>query len=286
MLDKKSPLHRLRAMNRLPLVRQVAIIGKLIEGNSLRDTSRLANVSLNTVTKLLVDLGASCAEYHHEQVRNVRIRRVQCYEIWTLVGERAKNVKPGRKIKGWGDIWTWVGLDVDTKLCVSYLVGGRNAWWARKFMNDCASRVQGRIETTTDGRRVYLDAAKDASDTEVEFEQLQKIYGASEEHDTHDSPEVFIGWDMKVANRRPDPKHMNASIAERQNLTTPIGMRRFTRLANGLSKRAEKHAAIVAIHFMFSNFARIHKSSKVTPAMAAGLADHVWNIEEIALLAN
>ena len=273
-------------MNRLPLEKRAQILGLLVEGNSLRATSRLADVSINTVTKLLVDLGLACAEYHHKQVRNVRVRRMQCDEIWSFVGAKQKHVRPERRAEGWGDAWTWVALDADMKLCVSYLVGGRDGGWAREFMNDCASRVQGRIQITTDGHRVYMDAVEDAFGADVDYAQLQKIYGASDEPDTRYSPAVCIGCDMKVVSGDPDPKHVSTSYVERQNLTMRMGMRRFTRLTNAFSKKVENHAAMVAIHFMYYNFGRIHKTLRVTPAMAAGLADHVWSLEEIVLLAN
>lgn len=273
-------------MNRLSIADRAAILGLLVEGNSLRATSRLADVSINTVTKLLVDLGEACAEYHHENVHNVRVRRLQCDEIWSLVGAKAKNVNPERKSEGWGDIWTWVALDADSELCVSYLVGGRDGWWAREFMNDCASRVKGRVQITTDGLRVYLDAVEEAFGADVDHAQLQKIYGAVIENETRYSPAVCIGCDMKVVSGDPDPKHVSTSYVERQDLTMRMGMRRFTRLTNGFSKKAENHAAMVAIHFMYYNFGRIHKTLRVTPAMAAGLADHVWSLEDIALLAN
>lgn len=273
-------------MNRLPVQKRTQILGLLVEGNSLRATSRLADVSINTVTKLLVDLGAACADYHDANIRNVRVRRLQCDEIWAFVGAKAKNASPEKKAQGWGDIWTWVGLDADSKLCVSYLVGGRDGWWAREFMNDCASRVRGRIQITTDGHRVYLDAVEDAFGADVDYAQLQKIYGAVVENETRYSPAVCIGCDMKVVSGDPDPKHVSTSYVERQNLTMRMGMRRFTRLTNGFSKKADNHAAMVAIHFMHYNFARIHKTLRITPAMAAGLADHVWSLEEIVGLLN
>jgi hypothetical protein len=169
---------------------------------------------------------------------------------------------------------------------VSYLVGGRDGWWAREFMNDCASRVKGRVQITTDGHRVYLDAVEEAFGADVDYAQLQKIYGAVIENETRYSPAVCIGCDMKVVSGDPDPKHVSTSYVERQNLTMRMGMRRFTRLTNGLSKKAENHAAMVAIHFMYYNFGRIHKTLRVTPAMAAGLTDHVWSLEEIVLLAS
>jgi IS1 family transposase len=273
-------------MNRLPLVRRVAILGMLVEGNSLRATSRLADVSINTVTKLLVDLGAACAEYHHKHVINVRVRRLQCDEIWCFVGAKTKNVSPEKRAEGWGDIRTWVALDADSKLCVSYLVGGRDGWWAKEFMNNCARRIQGRVQITTDGHRVYLDAVERAFGADVDYAQLQKIYGAAEENEARYSPAVCIGCDMKVVSGRPDPKHVSTSFVERQNLTMRTGMRRFTRLTNRFTKKAENHAAMVAIHFMYYNFARIHNTLRVTPAVAAGLAEHVWSLDEIALLGN
>jgi len=271
-------------MNRLPLTKRVQILGLLVEGNSLRATSRLADVSINTVTKLLVDLGAACADYHDQHVRDVRVRRLQCDEIWAFVGAKAKNVTPEKKAEGWGDIWTWVGLDAQTKLCVSYLVGGRDGWWAREFMNDCAKRIRGRVQITTDGHRVYMDAVEDAFGADVDYAQLQKIYGAVEEPDTRHSPAQCIGCDMKTVSGNPDPKHVSTSYVERQNLPMRMGMRRFTRLTNAFSKKAENHAAMVAIHFLHYNFACIHKTLMVTPAMEAGIADHVWSPEEIILL--
>jgi IS1 family transposase len=272
-------------MNRLPLVKRAAILGMLVEGKSLRATSRLADVSINTVTKLLVELGGACAEYHYKNVKSVRVRRLQCDEIWCFIGAKAKHVRPERRAEGWGDAWTWVAIDADTKLCASFLVGGRDGWWAREFMKDCAARVKGRIQITTDGHRVYLDAVEEAFGADVDYAQLQKLYGASEEPDTRYSPPVCIGCELKVVSGDPDPKHVSTSFVERQNLTMRMGMRRFTRLANAFSKKVENHAAMVAIHFLYYNFARIHKTLRVTPAMAAGLTDHVWSLEEIVLLA-
>jgi len=274
-----------RTMNRLPIDKRAAILGMLVEGNSLRATSRLADVSINTVTKLLIDLGEACAEYHHKNIRNVRVRRLQCDEIWSFVGAKAKHVRPERRAEGWGDTWTWVALDADTKLCVSYLVGGRDGWWAREFMNDCAKRVKERIQIATDGHRVYMDAVEDAFGADVDYAQLQKIYGAVEENDTRYSPAQCIGCDLKVVSGDPDPQHVSTSFVERQNLTMRMGMRRFTRLTHAFSKKVENHAAMVAIHFLYYNFARIHKTLRITPAMAAGLSDHVWSLEEITLLA-
>ncbi len=273
-------------MNRLPLEKRATILGMLVEGNSLRATSRLADVSINTVTKLLVELGEACAEYHHKHIRSVRVRRLQCDEIWAFVGAKQKHVRPEKRAQGWGDTWTWVGLDADSKLVVSYLVGGRDSWWAREFMNDCAARVKGPLQLTTDGHRAYLDAVEEAFGTDVDYAQLQKLYGAPEQPERQYSPAVCIGCDMKVISGDPDPKHVSTSFVERQNLTMRMGMRRFTRLTNAFSKKVENHAAMVAIHFLYYNFGRVHKTLRVTPAMQAGLVDHVWSLEEIVLLAN
>src|SRR6266851_3532648 len=179
MLDKWKKGVTLNDMNRLPLAKRAAILGLLVEGNSLRATSRLADVSINTVTKLLVDLGAACSEYHHKNVRRVRVRRLQVDEIWAFIGAKQKHVRPEKRAEGWGDAWTWVALDADSKLVVSYLVGGRGGWWAREFMNDCAGRVKGPLQLTTDGHRAYLDAVEEAFGMDVDYAQLQKIYGAS-----------------------------------------------------------------------------------------------------------
>jgi IS1 family transposase len=273
-------------MNCLSVAERATIIGMLVEGNSLRSCSRLADVSLNTVTKLLVDLGAACERFHDERVRNVRVRRLQADEIWCFVGAKAKNVSAEKKLEGWGDVWTWTGLDADTKLCVSYLVGGRDGGWALDFMKDCASRIKGRVQITTDGHRAYLEAVEDAFGADVDYAQLQKIYGAPAENDTRYSPATCIGCEMKTVSGNPDPNHVSTSYVERHNLTMRMGMRRFTRLTNGFSKKIDNHIAMVAIHAVYYNFARIHKTLRITPAMAAGLSDHVWSLEEIVQMAD
>src|ERR1035437_1734873 len=271
-------------MNRLPLAKRVQIIGMLVEGNSLRSCSRLADVSINTVTKLLVDVGAACAKFHDENVRNVRVRRLQCDEIWSFIGAKAKNVTPDKKAEGWGDAWTWTAIDADTKLCVSYLVGGRDAGWAYDFMQDCAERITGRVQITTDGHRAYLEAVEGAFGMDCDYAQLQKIYGASLEPERRYSPARCIGSDMKVVSGNPDPKHVSTSYVERQNLTMRMHMRRFARLTNAFSKKAENHVHSGALHYMFYNFCRVHQTLRVTPAMEAGLSDHVWSIEELVAL--
>lgn len=273
-------------MNRLTLAERAKILGMMVEGNSLRSCARMADVSLNTVTKLLVDLGAACERFHDERVNNVRVRRLQCDEIWCFVGAKAKNVTLEQKAQGWGDTWTWTGLCADSKLCVSYLVGGRDANWAMEFMLDCAARIKGRVQVTTDGHKAYLDAVETAFGADCDYAMLQKIYGAPAENDTRYSPATCIGCDMKTVSGNPDPKHVSTSYVERHNLTMRMGMRRFTRLTNGFSKKLDNHMAMVAIHAVYYNYGRIHKTLRITPSMAAGLSDHVWSLEEIVMMAD
>lgn len=271
-------------MNRLSTLERARIISAFVEGNSLRSTSRLCDVAFNTVLKLVPQIGIACANYHDKHVRNLRARRIQCDEIWQFVGAKKKNTTPEQKAEGWGDVWTWVAIDADTKLCISYLVGGRDAGWAYDFMQDVASRVRGRVQVTTDGHKPYLEAVEGAFGMDVDFATLQKIYGASDESEKRYSPAKCIGCEMKTVIGNPDPKYVSTSYVERSNLTMRMSMRRFTRLTNAFSKKIDNHAHSVALHFMHYNFCRIHKTLRVTPAMEAGLSDHVWNLEELAAL--
>jgi IS1 family transposase len=275
-------------MNKLTNDERVKVVAALVEGNSIRSTSRMTGIARNTVTKLLVDLGQACMRYHDEHVRDVRVRRLQCDEIWAYVGAKAKNVSAKKKEIGWGDVWTWVGIDADTKLVVGYLVGGRGAGWAYDFMQDCADRIKGRVQVTTDGHKAYLEAVEGAFGCDVDYAMLQKIYGApTDAEQRRYSPAQCIGSDMKVVSGNPDPKHVSTSYVERQNLTMRMSMRRFTRLTNGFSKKIENHAYAVALHFMYCNFVRIHQTLRVTPAMQAGLSNHAWEMSElIALISN
>lgn len=270
-------------MNRLNMAKRAQIIAALVEGNSVRATVRMTGAALHTVLKLLADLGSACASYHDKHVRNLRVRHLQCDEIWNFVGAKAKNVTPEKKAEGWGDMWTWIALDADSKLCVSYLVGGRDSGWGQEFMDDCASRINSRLQITTDGHRVYMDAIESAFGADVDYAQLQKIFGApSEEDNRRYSPARCIGCDMKVVSGNPDPKHVSTSYVERQNLTMRMSMRRFTRLTNAFSKKVDNLRHAVAIHYMYYNYCRVHQTLRVTPAMEAGLADHVWSLEELA----
>jgi IS1 family transposase len=271
-------------MKTLSTSERARVVAALVEGNSIRSTVRITGVAKNTVAKLVVDLGEACMSYHDEHVRNLRVRRLQCDEIWQFVGAKAKNARADKKAEGWGDTWTWTAIDADTKLCVSYLVGGRDGGWAKEFMEDCASRIRNRVQITTDGHKAYLEAVENAFGADIDYAQLQKIYGAPSENETRYSPAKCIGTDMKVVSGNPNPKHISTSFVERQNLTMRMSMRRFTRLTNGFSKKIENHIAAVAMYFMYYNFCRVHQTLRVTPAMESGLSDHVWTIEEMCKL--
>lgn len=271
-------------MNRLSATRRAQIVSLMVEGVSVRSITRLTGASKNTITKLLADIGKACSSYHNAHVRSLRVRRLQCDEIWSFVGAKAKNTSLEKKAQGWGDVWTWTAIDADTKMCVSYLVGGRDAGWAQDFMEDCASRIRGRVQITTDGHRVYVNAVEGAFGMDVDYAQLQKIYGASPEPETRYSPARCIGSDMKIISGNPDPQHISTSYVERQNLSMRMGMRRFTRLTNGFSKKVDNHVAAVALYFMHYNFCRIHQTLRVTPAMEAGITDHQWSIEELCAI--
>ena len=272
-------------MNCLDSKTRAQIVNCLIEGCSIRATCRMTGAAKNTVVKLLADMGTACAAFHDYHVRNLKVRRMQADEIWCFVGCKRKNATPEKKAEGWGDVWTWVGIDSDTKLVIGYLVGGRDGGWARDFMEDCASRIRNRVQLTTDAHRPYLEAVEGAFGANIDYAMLHKIYGApSDEEQRRYSPAKCIGCDMKTVIGDPDPAHVSTSYVERQNLTMRMSMRRFTRLTNGFSKKAENHAHAVALHYMHYNFCRVHQTLRVTPAMEAGLANHVWTMEELIAL--
>lgn len=274
-------------MNRLSLEKRTQIINLLVEGTSLRATSRITGVSINTVTKLLVDVGSACWEYHDEYVNNVSCKRVQCDEIWSFVYAKEKNLPEHLQGKnGLGSVWTWVAIDADSKLVLSYLVGNRDSAYAKIFMDDVASRLKNKVQLTTDGLSAYLEAVDDSFGNDIDFAQLIKIYGESLDKAHRYSPAECTGTKKRAITGKPAEKHISTSYVERQNLTMRMSMRRFTRLTNGFSKKIENHFYAIALHFMYYNFVRIHKTLRVTPAMEAGISKKLWNIEDIVNLAN
>lgn len=272
-------------VNRLSIEKRTQIIGLLVEGNSLRASSRLADVSINTVTKLLVDVGRACQQYHDKHVRNLTTKRVQCDEIWSFIYGKDNNLPESLRGKyGVGSIWTWVALDSESKLVISWLVGNRDAEYASIFMFDVASRLKNRVQLTTDGLRAYLEAVEGAFGADIDYAQLVKMYGKSLESDHRYSPPEVVGIEKMPVVGNPRVRHISTSYVERQNLTMRMNMRRFTRLTNAFSKKVENHAHAVALHFMYYNFVRIHKTLRVTPAMAAQVTNKLWAIRDIANL--
>jgi IS1 family transposase len=266
--------------------KRVAILSALVEGNSIRAAGRMVGVSKDTVMKLLVDLGRACASYQDRALRNLSCRKLQADEIWCFVGMKEKNVPLEDRYRfGVGDVWTWTAIDAETKLIPCWLVAERTARDASLFMRDLASRLLHRVQLTTDGHRAYLTAVEDGFRHDIDYAMLVKLYGSDpEQGNVRYSPAKIKSASREVIRGNPDPAHISTSYAERSNLTMRMGMRRFTRLTNGFSKKVENHAAAVALHFMHYNFARIHQTLRVTPAMAAGVSDHVWELEEIVAL--
>jgi IS1 family transposase len=274
-------------MNKLPLAKHVQILSMLVEGSSMRSISRVVGVSINTVTKLLIDAGTACAVYHDRHVRNVTASRIQCDEIWSFAHCKAKNVATAKAAPdGAGDVWTWTALDADSKLIVWWLVGGRDSEYAIELMDDLRSRLANRVQLTTDGHKAYLEAVEGAFGGNVDYAVLQKLYGtAPEAAKGRYSPAVCIRTRQERIEGNPDHKHVSTSYVERQNFTMRMSMRRFTRLTNAFSKKVENHCHALALYFVWHNFCRIHKSLRVTPAMSAGVSDTLRDMEWIAGLA-
>jgi len=281
----------IHTMNRLPLARRAQVLSMLAEGNRLRATSRMADVAFNTVIKLLLGVATACKEYQDKALRNLKCRRIHCDETWAFVYAKQKNVPAGHAGEwGYGDVWTWVAIDADTKLVPSWAVGRRDGFTASAFIRDLADRIATRVQLTTDGLKVYLEAVEGAFGNDIDFAMLVKIFegdsgkGASAER--RYSPAVCTGAQKQTITGNPDAAHISTNYIERQNLTMRMSIRRFTRLTNAFSKKVENHKAAVAFYFMWYNFARIHQTLRVTPAMEAGISDHVWSAEEIARLAD
>jgi IS1 family transposase len=274
-------------MNKLSIERRARIIGCLVEGNSLRAAARMTDSAKNTVVKLLVDIGQACAEYQDRTLRNLKCKRLQCDEVWSFCYAKAKNVPDEKKGQfGYGDVWTWTAICADSKLVPAWFVGNRDAKTGSIFMEDLASRFAHRIQLTTDGHRAYLEAVDGAFGANIDYAMLVKIYGESAEGQKRYSPPECIGCKTEIITGNPDRQYISTSYAERQNLTMRMSMRRFTRLTNGFSKKVENLTHAVSLYFMYYNFARIHQTLRVTPAMEAGVSDHVWSLEEIAGLAD
>ena len=282
-------------MNKLNTQRQVQVIAYLVEGNSIRSTCRMTGVAKNTVVKLLVDIGAACSEYQDITLRNLTCQRLQCDEIWAFCYSKDKNVPEEHRGEfGYGDVWTWIAIDADTKLVTSWLVGNRDGACAMAFLTDLADRLTSYChpQLTTDGYGSYLNAVYEAFGGEVDYAMLIKLFGPEPGGEKRYSPAHCLGTEKRCIVGNPDKEHIATSFFERQNLTLRMGMRRFTRLTNAFSKKVENHAAAISLHYMYYNFARPHQTLTkretypTTPAMAAGVSDHVWTLAEIVALLN
>ena len=272
-------------MNKLALHKRVMILNMLVEGMSMRSISRTVGVSINTVTKLLVEAGEACAVYHDETVRGVQALQVQCDEIWSFCYAKEKNVVAAKAAPdGAGDVWTWTAIDRDSKMILAYEVGDRSAATAREFMFDLAARLANRVQLTTDGHGAYLKAVGDAFAADIDYAMLVKLYGdptGQKGHERKYSPAECTGAIKEPIFGKPDPAMISTSHVERQNLTMRMGMRRFTRLTNGFSKKLENHLHMLSLYFVHYNFVRVHKSLRTTPAMAAGISDALHDMEWI-----
>lgn len=275
-------------MNKLPAAKRAQILSLLCEGLSMRSVSRLADVSINTVSKLLVDAGLVCAAFHDENVRGLKSKRVQCDEIWAFVGAKAKNTNDEQKAAGWGDCWTWTAIDADSKLLVSFLVGQRGPRNCYEFIKDVAARLTNTIQLTTDGLTWYVDAVDHAFGIDIDYAMIQKHYAGGIAGNAtaaaRYSPAKFTSATKEVIRGNPNPKHISTSFVERANLTMRMHMRRFTRLTNGFSKRVENHSHMVALYSVWYNWMKAHTTLRVTPAMQAGLADRVFDMSDLVAL--
>lgn len=274
-------------MNKLPLDKRVAVISALVEGNSLRSTCRMTGVAMNTVLKLLKDVGTACVELHDKRVEKLVCQRIQIDEIWQFCYAKEKNVPKDKQGQfGYGDVWTWTAIDADTKLIVSFLVGPREQHVAQSLLEDIQSRITNRPQITTDGLNAYRHVIEKVFGIDVDYAIIRKNYGGNGKSEASAasgrySPREIVSVTKEVIRGNPDAKHISTSFVERQNLTMRMGMRRFTRLTNGFSKKVENHVHAVALHFAYYNFCRVHKTLRVTPAMEAGITEHVWTIEEL-----
>ncbi len=273
-------------MNKLPVEKRVQILSMLVEGSSMRSISRVADVSINTVAKLLIEAGTACAAFHDRTVRNVAARKVQCDEIWSFCYAKARNVKTAKTPpEGAGDVWTWTAIDSESKLIVSWLVGNRDAGCATDFITDLKARLSNRVQITTDGHKAYLEAVEGAFGSDVDYAMLVKLYGEGPTGPERKySPSICLGARCDVITGDPDAAAISTSHVERQNLTMRMSMRRFTRLTNAFSKKLENHYHALALYFVFYNFVKMHKTLKATPALVAGITDKLWTMEDVVSL--
>jgi IS1 family transposase len=269
-------------MNKLPIEKRRQILAMLCEGSSMRSISRVADVSINTVSKMLVEAGEACMILHDETVRNVKASRIQCDEIWSFCHAKQKNVATAKAApEGAGDVWTWTAIDADSKLIVSFYVGDRSGESAMVLMDDLRDRLSNRVQLTTDGHKAYLEAVEGAFGSDVDFAQLVKMYGPTITAPGRYSPAECTGIKKIRREGDPDIKHVSTSFVERQNLTMRMSMRRFTRLTNAFSKKLDNHIHALALYFVFYNFTRIHKTLRMSPAMAAGITDRLWSLDDV-----
>ena len=274
-------------MNKLTTHKRVKILSALVEGMSMRSVSRLEDVSINTVSRLLVEAGEACAVYHDEHVVNVPAKHVQCDEIWSFCYAKEKNVPKAKAApQGAGDVWTWTALERDTKLIIAYEVGDRSGATANEFIAELRNRLANRVQLTTDGHKVYLEAIDNAFGIDVDFAQLIKIYGGETGQDSprRYSPAECTGIQKRPVTGKPVEADISTSHVERQNLSMRMGMRRFIRLTNAFSKKLANHVHMLSLYFVHYNFVRIHKSLRMTPAMAAGLSAELRDMEWIVSL--
>jgi IS1 family transposase len=267
-------------MNKLSIQERVRVISALVEGSSINSTVRMTGVAKTTILRLMAQLGDACEEMHDKAVRNLQTKRVQCDEVWAFCYAKAKNVPAELKGQfGYGDVWTWTAIDADSKLMISWLVAPRHAGSANEIMHDVAKRLTQKIQLTTDGHHTYLSAVGNAFPGDVDYAQLIKIYGQEPIAPGRYSPPKCIAIETRSYLGNPDPAHVSTSFVERSNLTVRMGVRRYTRLTNGFSKKLDNHCHMTAIFFTYYNWCRIHGTTKVTPAMAAGLTEKLWEIE-------
>jgi IS1 family transposase len=277
-------------MNKSTTETRVRIVNCLVQGMSLRGTAEVCDCSINTVVKLLCDIGKACQNFHDETVHSLGTKRIECDEIWSFVAKKESHVAEEDKGTGIGDVWTWTAIDADSKLILSYYVGSRDAESALEFMTDVKSRLNNRVQLTTDGLKAYVDAVAKTFGRKVDFAQLIKVYASDSpkgerRNERRYSPAPMTKTEIKYISGDPDSRYISTSYIERQNLTMRMHMRRFTRLTNAFSKKIENHCYAIALHFVYYNFCKIHKTLRVTPAMQAGITKDVMTIEDIVNLA-